>query len=307
MNQDMTLLIMAAGIGSRFGGLKQIESVGPSGEFMIDYSVYDAILAGFTKIVFIIKKENYEIFKETIGSRVEPYIQVEYCFQDIEALPDGYQVPENRTKPWGTAHAILAAKDVIHENFAIINADDFYGREAFLDIANFLTELHEENQYAVIGYEVENTLTENGSVKRAVLDTENGILNRLIESNIEKKDGVIVASPLSGKASFVIESDSPVSLNMFGFSPSIFKHIEDNFIPFLEENMDKITTCEYLIPDLVANLIREKTITVKMIPTKSKWQGVTYKEDTPKVIAMIQKKIEEGRYKKNLWEDFKRP
>ncbi len=307
MKQDMTLLIMAAGMGSRFGGLKQIEPVGPSEEFMIDYSVYDAILAGFTKVVFIIKEENYEIFKETIGSRVEPYIQVEYCFQDIEDLPSGYKVPEGRTKPWGTAHAILAAKDTIHENFAIINADDFYGREAFLDVANFLQELQEENQYAVIGYEVENTLTENGSVKRAVLDNTNGILNRLVESNIEKKDGVIIASPLSGEASFTIESTCPVSLNMFGFSPSIFKHIEDNFIPFLEENSNKITTCEYLIPDLVAKLIGEKAIIVKMIPTKAKWQGVTYKEDTPKVIEMVAKEITEGRYKKNLWEDFKRP
>lgn len=305
MKKDMTLLIMAAGMGSRFGGLKQIEPVGPSKEFMIDYSVYDALLAGFNKIVFVIKEENYEIFKETIGSRVEPYIQVEYCFQNIEALPQGYNVPDSRVKPWGTAHAILAAKDVIHENFAIINADDFYGREAFLDMSNFLQNLDEDDKYAVIGYEVEHTLTENGSVKRAVLESQDGVLNKLIESSIEKKDGTIVATPLSGETSFTIDKDAPVSMNMFGFSPTIFNHIEENFVPFLENNIDKILTCEYLIPDLVAQLINQNIITVHMIPTKAKWQGVTYKEDAPKVIEMIQKEIELGKYNKDLWKDFK--
>lgn len=307
MKNDMTLLIMAAGMGSRFGGLKQIEPVGPSKEFMIDYSVYDAILAGFTKVVFVIKKENYDIFKETIGSRVEPYIDVEYCFQDLNALPAGFKLPEDRIKPWGTAHAILAAKDVIHENFAIINADDFYGREAFMDIAEFLQNLKIDNQYAVIGYEVGHTLTENGSVKRAVLETEDGILNKLTESSISKENGTIIASPLNGEESFTIEDDAPVSLNMFGFSPSIFTHIENNFIPFLKENENNINTCEYLIPDLVSKLMFEKIITVKMIPTKAKWQGVTYKEDTSKVIEMIQKEIELGKYEKDLWKNLKRP
>lgn len=303
MKNDKTLLIMAAGMGSRFGGLKQIEPVGPNKEFMIDYSIYDAIIAGFTKIVFVIKKDNYDVFKETIGSRIEPYINVEYCFQDINALPIGFELPEGRIKPWGTAHAILAAKNVIHENFAIINADDFYGREAFLDVANFLNKLESDNQYAVIGYEVDHTLTENGSVKRAVLDANAGMLNKLTESSIEKKDGLIVASPLSGEPSFIIEKDTPVSLNMFGFSPSIFKHIEDNFIPFLEENINDRTTCEYLIPDLVSKLMKENTVTVQMIPTKARWQGVTYKEDTSKVIEMIQREISLGKYQEDLWEN----
>lgn len=307
MKQNMTLLIMAAGMGSRFGGLKQIEPVGPSKEFMIDYSVYDAILAGFTKIVFVIKRENYDIFKETIGSRVEPYIDVEYCFQDLNALPVGYKLPDGRVKPWGTAHAILAAKDTIHENFAIINADDFYGREAFLDIANFLRNSASDNKYAVVGYEVEPTLTENGSVKRGVLDAKDGILNKLIESSIEKKDGIIVATPLNGYPSFVIEKDTPVSMNMFGFSPSIFTHIENNFIPFLQDNENNKTTCEYLIPDLVAKLMAENIVTVQMIPTKSRWQGVTYKEDTSKVIEMIQNEINLGKYDEDLWKNFKRP
>lgn len=307
MKKDMTLLIMAAGMGSRFGGLKQIEPVGPSKEFMIDYSVYDAIIAGFTKIVFVIKEENYEIFKETIGSRVEPYINVEYCFQDLESLPEGYHLPEGRVKPWGTAHAILTAKDVIHENFAIINADDFYDREAFLDIANFLNNLEIDNEYAVIGYEVEHTLTENGSVKRGVLDTNNGILSKLIESSVEKKDGIIVASPLSGAPNFTIKKDTPVSMNMFGFSPSIFKHIEDNFVPFLKENQNNISTCEFLIPDLVSKLMLQNIVTVKMIPTKARWQGVTYKEDTSKVIERIQNEINLGKYEEDLWKNLKRP
>ncbi len=308
MKKDMTLLIMAAGMGSRFGGLKQIEPVGPNDEFMIDYSVYDAIKAGFNKIVFVIKEENFEVFKETIGSRVEPYINVEYCFQDINALPNGYTVPEDRVKPWGTAHAILSAKNNIHENFAIINADDFYGREAFFDIAGFLQNLESENNYAVVGYEVEHTLTENGSVKRAVLDCEeNGNLKRLTESSVEKVNGEIIASPLSGEDSFKIKAEAPVSLNMFGFAPSLFKHIEDNFIPFLENNKASMTTCEYLIPDLISDLMHKNIIKVQMIPTKAKWQGVTYKEDKPKVVEMIQKEITEGKYNEDLWQDLKRP
>lgn len=306
MKKDMTLLIMAAGMGSRFGGLKQIEPVGPSKEFMIDYSVYDAILAGFTKIVFVIKEENYAIFKETIGNRIEPYINVEYCFQNINDLPDGFDLPETRVKPWGTAHAILATKNTIHENFAIINADDFYGREAFIDVANFLQQLEVDNKYAVIGYEVEHTLTDNGSVKRAVLDATNGVLNKLTESSIEKKNGLIVASPLNGAQSFTIEKDTPVSMNMFGFSPSLFKYIEDNFVPFLQENKNNIDTCEYLIPDLVSDLMAKNIVTVNMIPTKAKWQGVTYKEDTSKVVEMIQNEINLGKYEEDLWKNLKR-
>lgn len=305
MEKNMTLLIMAAGMGSRFGGLKQIEAVGPTNEFIIDYSVYDAIVSGFNKVVFVIKEENYNIFRDTIGKRIEPYIKVEYCFQNLESLPGDMTVPENRIKPWGTAHAILAAKEMIHENFAIINADDFYGREAFFDIANFLKELASDNKYAVVGYEVEHTLTEHGSVKRAVLEQQDNVLYKLIESNIEKKEGVIVASPLNGAESFVIDRCAPVSMNMFGFSPSIFKHIEENFAPFLEKNKDNILKCEYLIPDLVAELISKGIIDVSIIPTKSKWQGVTYKEDTTKVIKMIENEIGIGKYKRYLWGDFK--
>ncbi len=297
----MTLLIMAAGMGSRFGGLKQIEPVGPTGEFIIDYSVYDAIQAGFNKVVFVIKKENFTIFKETIGARIEPFIQVEYCFQELETLPKGYQVPAGREKPWGTAHAILCAKEKIKENFAIINADDFYGREAFMDMAAFLQGEDEENTYAILGYEVLKTLTENGSVKRAVLTSENGFLKTLLESNIEKIGQEIIASPLDGGPPFSLEKKAPVSLNLFGFKPSIFMYIEKNFPSFLEETKEAAQTCEYLIPNLICHLIEEKEIRVKFIPTMSEWIGVTYKEDKQAVVSKILHEIEKGKYARDLW------
>lgn len=301
MKKDMTLLVMAAGMGSRFGGLKQIEPFGPSDEFIIDYSIYDAIKAGFNKVVFVIKSENYEIFKETIGNRIEPHIKVEYCFQDINDLPVGYKVPEGRVKPWGTAHAILSAKDKIHENFAIINADDFYGQEAYLDVAKFLQNTTDENEYVVIGYNVEHTLTEHGSVKRAVLQSNGNLLTKLIESNIEKVGDEIVATPLNGDESFKINKDTAVSMNMFGFSSNLFKYIEDNFTTFLDENKDNLDKCEYLIPDLLTKLMNENKINIKVIPTKAKWQGVTYKEDKPKVVERITNEIEKGLYGKDLW------
>lgn len=301
MKKDMTLLVLAAGMGSRFGGLKQIEPFGPSNEFIIDYSIYDAIKAGFNKVVFVIKEENYEIFKDTVGSRIEPHVQVEYCFQDINNLPNGYNAPEGRIKPWGTAHAILSAKDKIHENFAIINADDFYGREAYYDVAKFLQNTTDENEYVVIGYEVEHTLTEHGSVKRAVLQSNGELLTKLIESNIEKNGDEIVASPLNGATSFKINKDSSVSMNMFGFSSNLFKYIEENFPLFLEENRNNIDKCEYLIPDLLTKLMDENKISIKVIPTKAKWQGVTYKEDKPKVVERIETEIKNGIYGKDLW------
>ena len=213
----MTLAIMAAGMGSRFGGLKQIEPIDEYGNFIIDYSIYDAIKVGFTKVVFIIKKENYDIFRETVGKRVEKYIDVEYVFQELDKLPKGYSVPEGRVKPWGTGHAILCCKDVIKENFAIINSDDFYGRDAFKVIADFLKENAKnniENEYAMAGYKVENTLTENGSVKRGVCEIENGYLTKLTESSIEKVGDEFIANPLEGGDAFkVLSSDNKMTLS----------------------------------------------------------------------------------------------
>ena len=305
MNKDMTLLIMAAGMGSRFGGLKQIEPVGPSGEFMIDYSIYDAIKAGFNKVVFIIKEENYDIFEETVGKRIKSYINVEYCFQKINDLPVGYNVPSDRVKPWGTAHAILAAKNNISENFAIINADDFYGRDAFIEVAKFLktATVKTPKEYAVVGYNVLNTLTESGSVKRGVCEEDCGYLKKLTESLVEKRIDKIVAKPLDGSHEFEVSSNTRVSMNMFGFTPDLFNYIEDNFKAFLEENKDSLSTCEYLIPELVEKAIKESYAQVKLLETTAKWQGITYREDKEKVVGEINKLIENNIYPSKLWNE----
>ena len=228
---NKTLLILSAGMGSRFGGLKQLEPVGPSGEFIIDYSIYDAIRCGFNKIVFIIKKENYEIFRETIGKRIEDKIDVKYVFQELSNLPSGYSVPDNRIKPWGTAHAILCAKDVINEPFAIINADDFYGKDAYRVISEFMDKKHDgsKEEFGLVGYKVINTLTLNGTVKRGVCVLHDNHLVSLDESVIEKRDNDIYATSLVTNNEYKITNDTLVSMNMMSFTPNIFKYIEDNF------------------------------------------------------------------------------
>ena len=301
MNKDLTLLIMAAGMGSRFGGLKQIEPMGPNGEFLIDYSIYDAINAGFNKVVFIIKEENYDIFKETIGKRVEDKINTEYVFQDMNDLPEGYTKPEERVKPWGTAHAILCAKDNIHEPFVIINADDFYGKDAYKVASNFLKNVKEGNNYCLVGYKVANTLTENGAVKRGICKLENGNLTELIESNVEKIDGKIIAKPLDGREPFFVTEDTYVSMNMLCFPPSIFKYIEERFPKFLENHKDDILKAEYLIPDLLERLTLEGITETKVLPTDAKWEGVTYKEDKEEVVKSIKKLVLKGEYPNKLW------
>jgi len=297
---NKTLLILAAGMGSRFGGLKQIEPMGPNGEFIIDYSIYDAIKCGFNKIVFIIKEENYDIFRETIGKRIEDKIEVKYVFQDLNKLPKGYNVPSNRVKPWGTAHAILCAKDVINEPFVIINSDDFYGRDAYSVISKFMNN-NDIKEYGIVLYDVINTLTENGSVKRGVCFSKDNKLEKLVESKIEKRDGNIICEPLSNEDSFIITSNTKVSMNMMSFDPSIFKYLEDNFIKFLELNKDSIDS-EYLIPDVLTKGINEGFCSVTIVPTTSKWVGVTYKEDKDSVTSYINNLINNGEYPKNLWD-----
>ena len=303
MNKDITLMVLAAGMGSRFGGLKQIEPMGPSDEFIIDYSVYDAIKAGFNKIVFLIKRENYDLFKETIGARVEPHIKVEYAFQELNNLPIGYELPGDRTKPLGTAHAVLCCKDVVNEPFAMINADDFYGRDAFIKAYDFLVNTDSNsNNYGMIGYMVSNTLTENGSVKRGVCEVdENDYLKSIIESKVERINNVIVAKPLDGRGEFNVDDNATVSMNFLLFTPSIFKHIEDRFPIFLEENKDNLLTSEYLIPDVLEKLIQENKVTTKVINTTASWYGVTYKEDTPSVRSAIKNLVDNGEYNYNLW------
>lgn len=300
----MTLVIMAAGMGSRFGGLKQIEPIDEYGNFIIDYSIYDAIKVGFTKVVFIIKKENYDVFRETIGKRVENRINVEYVFQELDNLPEGYSVPEGRIKPWGTAHAILCCKDVVSENFAIINSDDFYGRDAFKVISEFLTKDNsgsKYHEYAMAGYMAKNTLTENGSVKRGVCTTDGKYLTKLIESKIEYVDGKLMATPLEGGDDFLVSEDDTVSMNMFGFTPHIFDYLEEKFPSFLDNHKDNIDTCEYLIPTLVFEEIENKSARVEVLKTSAVWQGITYKEDKPKVVREIKMLVDSGEYPEGLW------
>ena len=295
-----TLLVMAAGMGSRFGGLKQIEPMGPNGEFLIDYSVYDAKLAGFTKIVFIIKEENYDIFKETIGKRVEPYIETEYVFQDDSNLKEKYKDLQTRVKPLGTGHAILCAKDKVKTPFAIINADDFYGRDAYVVASKYLDKI-DDKHYAVVGYKVGKTLSPNGAAKRGICKEENGKLKDLIESSVEKIDDKIIAKPLDGDTEFTVEDDSLVSMNLLLFTPKIFDYLEEKLIKFLETNKNDLSKCEFLIPDAVKDAIKEDRIEVDLLSTNAIWHGVTYKEDKEEVVKAIDELIKEKVYPNKLW------
>lgn len=305
MKKDLTLVILAAGMGSRFGGLKQIEPIGPNGEFIIDYSIFDAKRAGFTKVVFIIKEENYEIFKETIGKRVEDKIDVEYAFQKLEDIPSGYKLPEDRIKPLGTAHAIYAARNNVKENFVIINADDFYGYEPYKVVADYLNshESDTKEHFCMVGYKTENTLTENGSVKRGICEAKNGYLTNIIESKIEKNsEGIVVAEPLSGDDSFVVTENMLVSMNMFGFTKKMLNILEEEINLFLEKNKNNLQTVEFLIPDVVEKTIKENIADVKILNTSARWYGVTYKEDKEEVVSAIADLIEKGLYPNHLWD-----
>ncbi len=297
----MQLLIMAAGMGSRFGGLKQIAPMGPNDEFIIDYSVYDALKTGFSKIVFIIKEENYDIFKNTIGARVESHIPVEYVFQKLDNVPDFVRIPEGREKPWGTAHAIYCAKDAITEDFVVINADDFYGRDAFQVAADFIKE-SKEKEWATVGYEAIRTMTENGAVKRGVLEsTDDGNLIQITESSIIEDGNKISCTPLSGAEEFKIEKDALVSMNMLVFDKSLFKMLDEKIIEFFKDNEDNLEKCEFLIPDILDEANKTGYATVKVLHTKATWYGVTYKEDTDFVRNNIKRLVDEGEYPNNLW------
>ena len=308
MKKDITLVILAAGMGSRFGGLKQITPLGPNGEFIIDYSIYDAIQVGFTKVIFLIKEENYEIFKETIGARVEPHIPVEYCFQKNDNVPEPYQsMLKDRQKPLGTAHAILCCKDNVHEPFMMINADDFYGRDAYEKGAQFLKGLKDEKPYpyGMIGYLVKNTITENGTVKRGVCEVDGKKLIKIIESSVGRvEDGRIMAKPLDESLEeFEVQEDDTVSMNMLLFTPSIFSYLEDHFEAFFEKNKDNLEKCEYLIPDVLFETIKEGYSTAEVLKTTATWYGVTYKEDADGVKSALKGLVDKGEYPNHLWEE----
>ncbi len=296
----MTLVIMAAGMGSRFGGLKQIEPVGPNGEFIIDYSIYDAIQAGFDKVVFIIKEENYDIFRDTIGKRIEGKIQVNYVFQDNRNVPSDVELPSTRVKPLGTGQAILFCKDIVNEPFVIINADDFYGREAYEVAAKYIKENTDEYKYGLIGYHVVNTLAAAGAVKRGVCEIKDNKLVKLIESSVEKIDGVIKAKPLDGSDEFVVPNDCKVSMNMFAFYPNLFKYLEEDFDYFLR-NTSNLEKAEFLIPDIVFDHLKKNDIECEVLENTAVWKGITYKEDLIEVKDYIKEEIERGVYPIDLY------
>ena len=294
----MTLLIMAAGLGSRFGGLKQLEPVGPNGEFIIDYSIYDAIKAGFKKIVIIIKEENYNDFRNTLGKRIEGKIDVEYVFQKIDDIPAGFTVPKERIKPWGTAQALYAAKDKIKGPFAVISADDFYGREPY----SLLIDSLKSGEFSAIGYKIGNTLTNVGSVKRGVCFSENNYLTKIIESKVKFENGKIIGEPLSGGEQYEMNNDQYASMLMFGLQPSLFDYISKDMPKFFKDHQEDLTTCEYLLPEVLGDMLSNDLIKIKLIPTKSKWMGVTYREDLEDLKKYIKAEIENGEYPYNLYE-----
>ncbi len=300
----MDLVILAAGMGSRFGGLKQIEPIDDNGNFIIDYSIYDAKKAGFDKVIFIIKEENLQIFKETVGKRVEKYIKVEYAFQKLTDIPKGVVLPKDRIKPLGTAQAILSAKNLVSDKFIIINSDDFYGRDAFMVAANYLKNLKpgSKNVYGNIGYMAKNTITENGSVKRGVLYFDsNNKLTELIESKIEKIDGKLNATPLDKpNETKIISDDTLVSMNMFAFTSDIMDYLEKGYKKFFDDNKDNLDSCEYLIPTVVSDLIQAGIVTCDVLSTKAVWYGVTYKEDKEFVVNSIKALINSNEYPKAL-------
>ena len=299
----MQLVVMAAGMGSRFGGLKQMEPMDEAGNFLLDYSIYDAKRAGFDSVVFIIKKDFFEAFRDSIGKRVSKIIKVDYAFQDLNDLPEGFKCPEGREKPWGTAHAIYAARDLINDDFIIINGDDFYGRDAYVVAANYIRSLAKgsEGKYANVAFKVCNTMTENGSVKRGVCFEKDGMLESLVESSIERnKDGVIISSPLDGSKPFEVQEDQPVSMNLFVFNKDLIEKLRAKFPLWLKDNISNLKS-EFLIPTVVDELVHEGKATLKLLSTSSVWFGVTYREDKPGVVKALKALVDKGEYKEGLY------
>jgi UTP-glucose-1-phosphate uridylyltransferase len=301
VNMKPTLLILAAGMGSRFGGLKQVEPVGPSGEAIIDYSIYDAIRAGFGKVVFIIRESFADAFKEKFDAKLKGKIEVEYVFQELDNLPEGFTLPEGREKPWGTAHAILVAKNVINEPFCALNADDFYGFNAYNVMAGFLTNSKNSEEFSMVGYYLNNTLSDFGSVSRGICSAdENHNLIKIVETTkILKKENKIVSVEVDGSETSLTGNEI-ASMNMWGFKPSIFETLEQKFTKFLETEIHKPKS-EMYIPSVVFEMIKEKTATVKVLEANSPWFGVTYQEDKPIVVEKIRALIAQGEYPEKLF------
>ena len=296
----MQLVILAAGLGSRFKGNKQTTAIDDDGNFIIDYSIFDAISAGFDSVVFIIRKENEEIFKSTIGNRIGNRIKVEYVFQEPDSIPDE-RIPKDRTKPLGTAHAILCCKDAVKEPFMIINADDFYGAGSYRKAKGFIDSYCNDSTYGCICYEASKTMTESGSVKRGICTIEDGNVVCITESNIERNpSGKVEARPLSGADGFETPDDTPVSMNMFIVPPSIFPILEKEFDTFLSDWKDPMKD-EYLLPDVISDTIKKGIACLRSIRSDETWFGVTYPEDKEKVVSSIASMIDGGKYPRGLW------
>jgi UTP-glucose-1-phosphate uridylyltransferase len=295
-----TLLVLAAGMGSRYGGLKQMDELGPNGESIIDYSVYDAIQAGFGKVVFVIRESFAQAFKERFEPRLKGNIKTEYVYQELSDLPDGFNLPEGREKPWGTGHAILMAKEVIQEPFAIVNADDFYGRVAYQQVFNFIQESQSDTEYAMVGYALSNTLSEHGTVSRGVCETSaaGDLINIVERTKIGWEDNKIYFYEDESKTE--LPGDIPVSMNFWAFKPNYFAKLEDAFISFLKEKGQEMKS-EFYFNAVVDALIKQGKVSTKVVKTDALWFGVTYQEDKPLVQDKINKLIAEGVYPEKLW------
>ena len=293
---------MAAGMGSRFGGLKQIEPVDPEGHIIIDFSLFDAWRAGFRDVVFIIKREMEAEFREGIGDRMEQYFHVSYVYQDLDRLPEGIEAPEGRTKPWGTGHALACCKGVVNGPFAVINADDFYGRTAFSEIYDFLAAQTDESKYAMVGYRLKNTVTEFGSVARGVCEIEDGMLTGVTERTKIFKKGTDAEYTEDGEHFIDLPGDTTVSMNFWGFSPLYLRELAQRFPAFLDENLPRNPLkCEYFVPSIVDAQLHAGTADVTMLHTDDAWHGVTYHDDLPDVVAALRALRDAGKYPDNIW------
>ncbi len=302
MPQSPSLVILAAGIGSRYGGLKQVDPVGPGGEIVIDYSIYDALRVGFSKIVFVIRRDIEEAFRATIGQKFENRADVHYVFQELDSdLPAGFQVPADRTKPWGTGHATLAARSAIDEPFAVINADDFYGQRAYRLLHDHLACEEDENTYALVGFALRNTLSDFGSVARGIctVDPEH-YLRSVVELTAIERDGDRAINRAPDGSEVSLSGDEWVSMNMWGFSPSLMAHLETGFETFLRTRADD-PKAEFFLPAAVDGLISNNTVRTRVLPSPDSWFGVTYQDDKPHVIQSIRELIANGTYPERLW------
>ena len=303
MTHEPTLVIMAAGMGSRFGGLKQMTPVDEEGHFIIDFSLYDAYRAGFRRVAFIIKREIEQTFRKTIGARMEKWFHVDYVYQELDRLPGGFAVPEGRKKPWGTAHAVACCRGVVEGPFAVINSDDFYGRGAYEEIYRFLTEHETPHHYAMLGYQLRNTVTEFGSVARGVCHVQDGMLLDITERTKIFKRGQDAAYTEDGETFVPLSGDTQVSMNFWGFTPEILDEIWDAFPAFLTENLPvNPEKCEFYLPTFVGSRLAEGKVRVRVLPCMETWHGVTYKEDLDSVKAAIGQLKREGKYPARLWE-----